>query len=284
MASFNEIEAAVTDLAKYIDDTVEGMESATMAMQERITLLLLEQVMRLETSEGILVRSQDFRGRLAQITSILEKQFASKVYKNSVKDFLTNFDTIQDRTISLHTRFSDLQIQLQDLTPAKQIIYNRAVEGFSSGAIAEAYIEPVKQLLASQVLTGASITKTVKAIEDWGKGEMSSGRLNNGTPAPNLQRYATQIARDTAYSVNRVTNGIIAEKFNLTKFIYAGNIIRDSRPLCRHLVALNREISIDELPPLIALYPSGLFPNTTKNNFLQYNGGFSCRHISHVVS
>lgn len=284
MASFNEIEAAVTELAKYIDDTVEGMESATMAMQERITILLLEQVMRLETSEGILVRSQDFRGRLAQITNILEKQFASKVYKNSVKDFLTNFDTIQDRTISLHTRFSDLQIQLQDLTPAKQIIYNRAVEGFSSGAIAEAYIEPVKQLLASQVLTGASITKTVKAIEDWGKGDMSSGRLNNGTPAPNLQRYATQIARDTAYSVNRVTNGIIAEKFNLTKFIYAGSLVRDSREICKHLVALNRKISIDELPPLIALYPRGLYAGTNRNNFIQFAGGYNCFHICHVVN
>lgn len=284
MASFNEIEAAVTELAKYIDDTVEGMESATIAMQERITLLLLEQVLKLETSEGILVRSQDFRGRLAQITSILEKQFASKFYKNSVKDFLTNFDTIQDRTISLHTKFSDLQIQLQDLTPAKQIIYSRAVEGFSNGAIAEAYIEPVKQLLASQVLTGASITKTVKAIEDWGKGDMSSGRLNNGTPAPNLQRYATQIARDTAYSVNRVTNGIIAEKFNLTKFIYAGNIIRDSREICKHLVSLNREISLDEMPPLLAIYKNGLYPGTNKSNFLEYVGGFSCRHLAHVVA
>lgn len=284
MAEYNEMEDGVISLAKYIDGTVDGFELSAVSVQATIYNLIQEQILKFEISDGFFVNSQDLRPRLAIIEKKIMAVLGGKEYKTSVKDFLFNFDNIQERTLDLHKTFSNVDIKTSEFTPAKQIIYDRAVDGLiNSGAIATEYVRPVKQLIANNILQGSSISKTVTALENWDKGNLSSGRLTNGTPTPNFTRYATQIARDTAFGVNRSTNEIIKEKFGFSRFIYAGTIVKDSRPLCRHLVGLNRPIELSEMPPLISAYPQGLYPNTTKVNFVNNCGGYNCLHICHPM-
>lgn len=282
MATYQEMESAVTGLAKYIDEQIEIVEKESQLVQVEIMAMLQRQILMMEIENGALVNSQDFRKRLAIIERNIERILGYD-YKQSIKPFLTDFDKIQTRTIDTVKRFSDLNINPKDFTAAQQIIYDRAVDGLTSnGAIAERFINPVKQLIATNVLQGSSISKTITALENWDKGEMSSGRLNNGTPAPSFTRYATQIARDTAYSVSRTTNDIIKEKYGLTKFIYSGTVVKDSRALCVYLVSLNRPIMYQELPPLLnsPAYQKGLMPNTTMKNFNSVCGGFNCTHVA----
>lgn len=279
MATYEEMESAVTGLAQYIDEQIEIVEKEAVSVQAQIMAMLQRQILMMEIENGALVNSQDFRKRLAIIERNIERILGYD-YKQSIKPFLTDFEKIQTRTIDTVKRFSDIQINPKDFTAAQQIIYDRAVDGLTSnGAIAERFVNPVKQLIATNVLQGSSISKTITALENWDKGDMSSGRLNNGTPAPNFTRYATQIARDTAYSVSRTTNDIIKEKYGLTKFIYSGNLVKDSRPLCKVLVGYNRTIDLNELPPLIRAYPQGLYSGTNMKNFGNVCGGYNCLHI-----
>lgn len=279
--TYEEMERAVISLAEYIDSQIDSIAELSDVLQKRIYDMLSEEILKFEISEGAFVIGQDFRKRLLIIQNKIESVFSSRVYKQSIKEFLTNFDTIQQRTIDLNKSLSDLELDIKELSPAKQIIYEQASASFSPEAIAAEYIEPVKKLVANNVLQGQSIKKTVTLLENWNEGNLSSGRLAEGTPTPNLQRYATQIARDTAYSVNRTTNNIIKEQYGLKRFIYAGNLVKDSRPICVHLVGLNRPIEFTELPPLLnnPAYQKGLYPNTTHLNFCNTAGGFSCRHI-----
>lgn len=281
MPSYNEIEQRVIDLATFIDNTIDGVSVAAADIQQSVFKMLQDEITKFEISQGFFVKGQDLRKRLAIIENKINKLTFSKKYKSSVKEFLVNFDTIQERTIDLTTSLTDLEVKVSELTPAKQTIYDQAIQQFSNGAIAEAYVEPVKKLVANNVLQGQSIKKTVTILENWNEGNTSSGRLAQGQPTPNFTRYATQIARDTAYSVNRTTNDIIKDKFGLTRFIYAGNLVKDSRPICVHLVELNRIIEFDELTPLLnnPIYQKGLYPGTTKENFCNVAGGFSCRHV-----
>jgi hypothetical protein len=277
--AYRDIQQMVVDLSEYIDSRISVMDNAAILAQRKIYAILLDECMKFDTNQGNYVPSQDLRRRVITIQNRIEEVFRGNGYRMPVSDFLRSFDEIQSKTINIHKVASDLQLPKKELSPAKQIIHDRALEGLTKAVAAE-YVEPVKRLMANQVLRGQSIGDTVKLLEQWDSGELSSGKLTQGVRTPNLQRYATQISRDTAYSVQRTTNGIFKDKFGLNKLIYAGGLVKDSRPLCRHLVNLNRPIELDELPPLIQSMPEGLYPGTNKDNFPEYCGGYACMHVA----
>lgn len=282
MPDANEISKKVSDLATYIDNVVSTLVVKIDDRQKAIYDMLRDEILKFEISQGSYVVGQDLRKRILIIENKMLQALRVKSFKDSIKNYLTDFTEIQNRTIELHKFSSDVSIPKSELTPAKQIIQESAEKAFTSGLASE-YVEPAKQMIAKQVLTGSSINKTVDMLEKWNNGELSSGRETQGQRTPNLKKYATQMARDNAYSVQRSTNNIFKEKFGFENFIYAGGLVADSRPICKHLVKLNREISFDELPPLLQQFPEGLYPGTTKENFATYCGGYACKHLVHSV-
>jgi hypothetical protein len=282
MASFDEIERKVIELATYIDGSISSVETAATTTQKLISEMIRQEILRFEIKDAKFVVGQDLRKRLSVIRNRIETMLGNKSYSIPIRDFLTDFTKIQDKTVSLFRSVNDLELDIKELSPAKQVIYEQAKEALTKAVAAE-YADPITKLLAQNVMQGRLITDTIKVLDKWDKGDLSSGRLTNGTPAPNLQRYAVQMAKDSAFSVQRTTNNIFKDRFNLTKFIYAGGLVKDSRPLCRHLVNLNRPIELKEMPKLILAYPEGLFPNTTKENFPVVCGGFGCNHLAHMV-
>lgn len=280
MPNYKKYEDDVLRLAQYIDGRIEMVTGATQKAQNLIYKRIQELVLRFEIKEGHYVSGQDLTRQLLQIENNIKKVLFGKEYSASIKTFLADLTKIQTKTINLHKSINELEVKIASLVPARQIIYDQAKTTLlNSGAIAQNYIDPMKRLIASNVLQARSIIETVKMLEQWNDGTLSSGRLNRGMPAPNLQRYATQMARDSAYAVQRTTNEIIKEHYGLKKFIYVGSLVEASRPLCVHLVAMNRPIALDEIPELIVKYPDGLYPGTNKDNFISNCGGYGCRHI-----
>lgn len=279
---YDEIEKKVIEVANYIDGTIEGVEKSSILTQSLIYEMIRQEILKFEIKDGSYVVGQDLRSRLSTIQSKIEKILSGKTYSIPIREFLTDFNKIQDKTVSLFKTVNQLELEVSELSPAKQVIYEQAKEALTKAVAAE-YVEPIKKLIAQNVMQGRSIVDTVKILEKWDAGDLSSGRLAGGQPTPNLQRYATQMARDSAYSVQRTTNNIFKERYNLTKFAYAGSLVKDSRPLCRYLVNLNRTIDINEMPKLIQEFPEGLYPNTTRENFTIVCGGYNCNHIAHMV-
>jgi hypothetical protein len=279
---YGEIEGKVIALANYIDGTIEGVDKAAIVTQALIYDMIRNEILKFEIKEAKFVIGQDLRKRLAAIQNKIESILGSKSYTIPIRHFLTDFDTIQDRTVNLFKSVNQLEIEVSELSPAKQVIYDQAKDALTKAVAAE-YVEPIKKLIAQNVMQGRSITDTVRILEKWDNGDLASGRLAEGTRTPNLQKYATQIARDTAYSVQRTTNNIFKERYGLTKFIYAGTLVKDSRPFCRHLVTLNRPIELSEIPPLVRLYPQGLNDPTTIANFPIVAGGRNCQHVVMMI-
>jgi|GEM_PF-2898753 len=268
------------DLTQYIENSVTDFSEYIDVLQDDAYSIVRDALLSFELNNGRIVAPKDLSKRLLSAQRELESVFGTKKYKIRTLEFLTDLGDIQDKTIDLHKNYNDLKGELNSLSEAKKIIYSQAQNAFSSGAIAESYIEPVKNLLARQALGRVSQKKALNLLQEWNKGETASGRLNVGNKAPNLQKYGTVIARDTAFSMQRTTNDIVAKEIGLTSFIYVGGLVKDSRDLCKHLVNLRRKITLDEMPKLITMYPEGLYPNTTKENFMQVCGGYGCMHTA----
>lgn len=279
--NLRELERLLNEMTDGMDNAVGKVESASTSAQEQIYKALLAQINKFEIIDGRFVVGQNYSARLAVITKQINDILVN-VYKPSIREYLGHYATVDDITLSLHKSYNELLIDKQKLTPARRVVYDQA-EYFLTDGLADAYIQPAKYLLMQAVTTGITIKDAESALRNWNDGEAVSGKLTSGRQVHRLQAYSTQVARQSIYSYQGSVQDIIAKEYNLDTFIYVGDIIKDSRPFCKHMVSLNRKIKLDEVPALLKRYPDGIIPDTTKKNFYINRGGYSCRHSAMPV-
>lgn len=270
---------------EYIQSTIDALGESTDDIQQQIAKLLQDQISSFEITGGRFVAGQDLRARIMAVEQRFNDILSSKTYVDSIREYLKSFSTIADTTAMLHRNYNELDIDATLLAPARKVIYDQAKEALLGSGISSIYEEPVKHMLIQQVTTGGTISDMEKIIQRWSAGDLSGSHSPTGQPIPSLNQYATQLARDTSYQFNGTVNEIIRQEYDLDGFTYVGDVIRDSRPLCVHLVNMRREISRDELSKLLEkpeLKP-GRIPNTTVDNFCTYRGGYGCRHQAFPV-
>lgn len=264
-----------------MDAAISGVETAGELAQKQIYKTLLDQINEFELSDGRFIIGQNYARRFAYIQKKIEA-ILGEVFAPSVNSYLNTYSTVEQTNIEIQKAYNDIDLTLKQLSPARQTVYKQA-EYFLTEALADAYVQPAKYLLMQQVATGTTIKDTQRILRNWDEGKLTDGRLTSGRQTPRLQAYASQIATDSIYKHNGTINEIVRNEFGLNDFIYNGTLVKDSRPLCVHLVQLRRIISLDEIPALIAKYPAGLYPNTSKKNFMQVCGGYHCEHTATAV-
>lgn len=274
--NLRELERELNALTDSMEDSVKLVETSSIKSQELIYQLLLNEINKFEISDGRFVTGQNYSARLAVITKKIN-EILGNLYTPSIREYLGSYSSIDDISVALHKSYNQLLIDKQKLTPARRIVYDQA-EYFLTDGLADAYIQPAKYLLMQMVTTGITIKDAQSALKNWNDGELVSGKLTSGRQVHRLQAYSTQVARDSIFQYNGTIQNIITKEYQLTKFIYVGGLVKDSRPFCQHLVSLRRKIDLTEVPPLVEKYPQGLYPNTTKKNFMQVRGGYNCLH------
>ena len=297
---YNNLDRELKELIIFIDGHIDSVENISATLQQRIYNLLLSEIEKFDTENGRLIAGTDFRKRILAIESKMLEILGQKNYEKVIDDFVNIFEQIEDRNIILQRSFNELEIKLKDVRPSRLLLYEQALEGLTS-AVNEAYVQPVKYLLMQQVTAGLTIKESKELLDRWDKGELVLGKYTqDAKPTPNLQKYATRIARDSAYGVHRTFNNMVKDKYELTAIAYVGGLVSDSRPICEYLVNLKRPILLSEIedlflgkiPPQAMVYAEkptkksflqGTIPNTNATNFCQYCGGYNCRHQAFAV-
>lgn len=293
--NYTKLTAEMRALLAFMDENVDKVTEISGHLQERIYLMLVREIQLFDTIEGNLTPSRDFKARILDIENRIYKILGQKNYTETIQGFVDTFQTIEARNVKIHRTFNDIEVALTAVKPTRQLIYEQALDGLTSG-LATAYVEPAKYLLMSQVTGGASINDALQQLELWNGDKMVTGKFTvDGKPAPSLTKYATQLARDTAYAVNRNINNIVKDKYELDAVAYVGGTRKDSRPLCEYLVSLKRPVLLTEIdalfrgdiPPEAMKFAEkktkkgflqGTIPNTGKDNFCQNCGGYNCLH------
>jgi hypothetical protein len=279
--NINELKKELTALTESMEGSVMGVDYAATTAQESIYKALLIQIEKFEIENGRFLKGQPYAKRIAIIQREMER-IIGDIYAPKVSEYLSFYYDVEERSLSMQKAYNDIEADMKLLSPARQTIYTQAQYYMTQG-LADAYIQPAKFLIMQQVAVGASIDDCRRMLKNWNEGELPAGKLATDRHAPRLQAYATQIARDSLFTYQGSIQDVIAQEYQLTKFIYVGGLVKDSRPFCKHLVGLRRKIDIEEIPELVKKYPQGLKPNTTKKNFLQVRGGYNCVHTCMVV-
>lgn len=260
-----------------MDGAIDGVTIASKKAQDEIYAAIIAAINRFELHDGSYVVTQDYGARLARLTAKIES-ILGELYTPSIIEYLPTFRTVEETILRLQKDYNQLEIETELLSPARKALYAQAKYYLKDG-LADGYIQPAKYLIMQHVTGGISIKDSERIIRNWNDGET----VSEIRPTVNLQRYATQLSRDSLYGYYGSINEVIAKEYDLTAFIYTGDIIEDSRPMCRHLVGLKREIELNEMPALIQKYPQGLYPGTAKKNFIQLRAGYQCRHGAFAV-
>lgn len=274
--NLDEARAYLERMTQGMEDAAQNVDDAATEAQEAIYLLLNDEIGNFSTKDGKYITTQPLARRMMAIERMMY-DILEKKYNPYVADYLDVYDIVDGDNTFLHREVNNITILDSDIANVRQTVYKQA-ERYLTTAVADAYVQPAKYMMMQVITNGYTVNQGASMLKNWNNGELATGKLTSGRPTPRLQAYAGQIARDSLFQYNGVVQGNIADKYNLTNFIYVGGLVEDSRPFCRHLVGLRRKINIDEVPPLVDKYPQGLIENTTKYNFPQYRGGFNCLH------
>lgn len=276
------LQQELTDLAALMDVSIDSVHTASTRTQALIYQLLLDRLSQFDTTDGAFTLGQPVAQKIAKIQ---QEMYAiiGRYYSPSIRQYLTQYDVVEDRNVYLHESYNELLIKKSLLSSARRTVYDQA-EYYLLDGIADAYVQPAKYLLMQAVSNGISLKDANSLLKNWNDGELTAGsKSTSDRPTPRLQAYSTQIARDSLYGYQGSIQEVIKKEYGLTNFMYVGALVKDSRPFCQHLVSLKRKISIEEVPKLVERYPQGLKPNTTKKNFLINRGGFNCNHLVMAV-
>lgn len=294
-AQYNQLTKEVKALLGIMDDRVNAIDSISVALQDRIYNMILDEMYKVNTQAGKIVFDTEFKRRILIIESKIYDILGSKKYTKEVEDLLAAFIIIEEQNKQLQKQYNGIDVKINEVRPAR-ILLQETTEDALKKSLAPAYIEPAKSLLMQWGSANIGLRDAVEYLEQWNDGEMVKGKYTNtGEPTPNLQKYATQVARDGIYGVHRSFNNTVKETYGLDSFIYVGGLVADSRPICEYLVSLNRPISFDEVgellvgripdeamlfaeKPTVAGFLQGVVPNTNKDNFCRYCGGYNCTH------
>lgn len=273
-------EKAILEIIGLMDGEVDKITEAAEDTQKLIYEFISKQLDKFETADGRFIVNQDYAARILIIERRVREILARDKYTGAVADYLASYSTIQERNAAFQLDYNQLEVEMDKLTPARQTAYKQAAYWLEGAGLNASYVQPVKYLLMQQVTSGASIKEARKLLERWDKGELTTGRIAVNKPTPNLTKYAVQVSRDAIHQMNGTINEIIKTEYELDAFIYVGDVIEDSRPLCRHLVAMDKETPLSEIPELVKKYPQGTIKGTDESNFMVYRGGYSCRHAA----
>jgi len=273
------------DLLKTIKGAIDKLNEDIPYVQEYALNELIDLTKTLDTKNGIIVPSVKNLSIVSKIRGKMDAIVLTKSYKNSVSDFLAEYDQVAQIQ---NEYFRDLT---DKFTPGKVLdqIQVQAVEdaanSLTEAGVNSAVVDPIKQVLSRNINGGGSYSGLVKQMTDL----LSDTETTEGL----LTKHVKQITTDGLNQYSRQYTQVISSDLGLNKFSYDGALIKTSRCFCRSMVGI-RYFTMEDVPDMLAgkfksmdcdIYdktglPYGLIEGTNPGNFLTFLGGWGCQHVA----
>lgn len=261
----------LTDEAE--QELLEGFSLINRELYQR----LIKHLQRFDTQGGRLVLNADTINQINEAERVILTALNKSGYDSRVKNYLKDFDKIKEATITEQKKVNGITVGTRTLNNIQKSAIQQTTNILLGNGLDFNLTQPVKDILLESATSGMTIPQAEKQLRDL--------IISDSERLGKLERYVTQIARDSISQFDGMMQGRIAKDFELDCISYEGSIIKDSREQCRRWAAMG-EIKISELTSEIEWAfnnGSGMVEGTTKDNFYIYRGGWSCRHTCTAV-
>lgn len=274
---------SINKLISIIDEAIEAFQKKIPGIQSRIFDELQGQLQLLKTSRGKVLANVENLKTIAAIKNRLEAIIMDDQYQEEVKKFVKAFEKVSDFHHSYFAEFNQKFTPTKTLPIIKQMAIEATVNSLTEAGIISNIIEPIADLLRTNITTGGSIAEL--------NNQLRNQVLTNDTGQGTLERYSKQITTDAINQYSAQYNQAISSDLGLEWFMYVGTNLTTTRPWCEEMKK-KKYIHISELPQLLKGWfgdhrvpinkktglPGGMIPGTNVQNVTIYRGGFNCGH------
>lgn len=249
--------------------------------QKEILNNIISELSTLTTVDGqIKINAENIR-KINQISEELKTVFLNDEYLAAVKEFSKEFVTqsaLNDKLIK--SGFGEIDKPL-----ASKVYIDNARKNAVLALTGETgFITPLKGILESAVVNGASVKETISAIGLFVEG--------NGDTDGRFLKYAKQIANDSFAIADRSYTSIISDSLEAEWFYYAGSEVSGTRCFCEqrvdkyfHYKQIESWGNGDLLGDCdLGGKWAGMIPGTNSKTIYSYLGGYNCLHSLMPVS
>lgn len=129
-------------------------------------------------------------------------------------------------------------------------------------------------VVRDQVIQSVEAKASFKQLRDDLFGLFNDTEQRQGT----IHNWVSQISRDIFSVTDRSYNNAVAEELELEFGVYAGGLVRDSRPFCTSRAG--NYYHINEVRSWANLTDwKGRYRRTTESNIIHWLGGYNCMHV-----
>lgn len=277
------------DILKYINRALKKFANSIPTAQRSIYDAIIEEVNRLELSDGKIRATVKNLSILNSIRNKINRVVLTDDYKQEVKDFAKAFNDITKlqneywRTIEKNFTPRPLLKEIR-----KQAITD-VVGKLTEAGIGANVSDRIIDILRTNITTGGSYKDLTAQLRD--------GLLNTEQKGY-LDRYAKQVTVDSINQYNAQYTQVVSSDLGYTWFKYDNTDIETTRPFCDAMTD-QPYFHISQVPGILQakdLYylkdgvrtkvpiydktglPHGLISGTNAENFFVRRGGYNCGH------
>lgn len=259
------------------DEFLKGFDG----INRRVFDAILNKLFTFQIREGKFVETQDPILLLGELKREVKQILATSEYQTKVDQLLRDMDKIHEANLAVQKGYNKLDVAVALIKPIQAQYAAEIVDGLVNTGIDAAFTKPMTEALMKYIVLGSNLSDTIDYLKEYVIGEPKK--------ASKLERYATQIARDTLRGYDGQVNQKIATEYELDGYTYVGSIIDDSRGQCVRwsekgfmtFAEIEREIEwayANEGNYYNGHRIGGMMLGTTLSNFPLHCGGHNCRH------
>lgn len=261
---------------KILDDAEDILNGGIPDAERQIFNELQELLRIFNTSGGRIVFDAQTINLINESEKRILKALNRSGYNDRVKDYLKDFDLIKENVIAQQKAVNGINVALRPINNLQKSAIQQTTNILLGNGLNYNVIQPVKDILLNSASSGMTIAEAELQLRNIVLGDAQRlGKLN---------RYVTQISRDSISQYSGMLESRIAKEYELDCISFEGSLIKDSRPACVRLIKeFNGEIKVSELDEFLKwAYANspGMIPGTTKDNFYIYRNGYNCRHYA----
>lgn len=255
-------------IALIAESASNGFSKGVASTQRDVYNKLLAIVKQLDlNADGTIKTTQANIKILRQVRSSIESIILTDAYRKRVNDYLGAFDDLKgvnDAYFSvLSTAFKPNKLLYEEVL--SQSINNTKKSLLESG-INQFVIDPIDKLLTQNITSGGFFSDLVD--------QMRIAILGDKERLGGLERYASQITRDSLNQYSRNYQQSITSDLGFEWFYYSGQGLRDSRSYC--VERKGKFFHEKEVENSASLQWAGKIPGTNSSSIFTYCGGFNC--------
>lgn len=218
------------ELAKLVDDRIRQFQSEAVKLEAEMFDLANEQALRLSIDDAGKIKNSASNIAAVSRIDLVFRQLADELNR-LMRDFADWLFEITDGVIDIYKagKFAVGETATLDAKIAQIIGIKdgKLIPGEFLDRLGQS--DPVKQRLKDFMLSAISGKIPLADLTGGLRGLIKGTSSANGAMVSYLQQYAY----DTFNQVREIQNSAVAERLEMTYFIYQGSLISESRDFCR---------------------------------------------------